>query len=53
MSIVLLVAGAQPAATMLVAGLLEDAMKIEIEVTAKKGSARSSGGEQGEEVLLV
>ncbi|KAI4602962.1 hypothetical protein KJ359_008183 [Pestalotiopsis sp. 9143b] len=46
-------AGAQPAATMLVAGLLEDAMKIEIEVTAKKGSARSSGGEQGEEVLLV
>lgn len=53
MSLVLLVAGAQPAATMLVAGLLEDAMKIEIEVTAKKGSARRSGGEQGEEVLLV
>lgn len=30
---------ARPAATMLVAGLMEPAMKVEIEVTARKGSA--------------
>lgn len=34
--------GARPAATMLVAGLMEEAMKVEIEVTARKGSASAS-----------
>ncbi|KAK7956081.1 uncharacterized protein PG986_005303 [Apiospora aurea] len=33
---------ARPAATMIVAGLMEEAMKVEIEVTARRGSA---GGE--------
>ncbi|KAH6659774.1 endoribonuclease L-PSP [Truncatella angustata] len=32
---------ARPAATMIVSGLLDEAMKIEIEVTAKKGSAHA------------
>ncbi|KAI0132310.1 Endoribonuclease L-PSP/chorismate mutase-like protein [Xylariales sp. AK1849] len=31
--------GARPAATMIVTGLMNEAMKIEIEVTARKGSA--------------
>ncbi len=34
----------RPAATMIQAGLMEEVMKIEIEVTAKKGGA--VGGEQ-------
>ncbi|KAM0810992.1 putative Endoribonuclease L-PSP [Seiridium cardinale] len=36
---------ARPAATMTVSGLLDEAMKIEIEVTARKGSARMKTGE--------
>lgn len=36
---------ARPAATMIVAGLLDDAMKIEVEVTARKGSASGHGGD--------
>lgn len=35
---------ARPAATMLVAGLMEPAMKVEIEVTARKGSALMPAG---------
>lgn len=38
--------GARPAATMIVAGLLDDSMKIEIEVTARKGSACVTGGQR-------
>ncbi|KAK6828603.1 endoribonuclease L-PSP [Apiospora arundinis] len=34
--------GARPAATMIVTGLMEEAMKVEIEVTARKGSARAT-----------
>lgn len=37
----------RPAATMIEAGLMEEVMKIEIEVTAKKG-----GAVEGEEMLL-
>lgn len=36
--------GARPAATMMVAGLMEEAMRIEIEVTARK---RRTVGEEG------
>ncbi|ETS82674.1 hypothetical protein PFICI_04550 [Pestalotiopsis fici W106-1] len=46
--------GARPAATMMVAGLLDEAMKIEIEVTARKGSARRVREEgQGRDEELV
>ncbi|KAK1767988.1 Endoribonuclease L-PSP/chorismate mutase-like protein [Phialemonium atrogriseum] len=34
--------GARPAATMIQAGLMEEVMKFEIEVTARKGAAGSS-----------
>lgn len=37
----------RPAATMIEAGLMEEVMKIEIEVTAKKG-----GAVEGKEMLL-
>lgn len=37
--------GARPAATMIVVGLLDDAMKIEIEATARKGSAYKEYGD--------
>ena len=33
----------RPAATMIQAGLMEDIMKIEVEVTARKGAADSAG----------
>ena len=33
----------RPAATMIQAGLMEDIMKIEVEVTARKGGAGSAG----------
>ncbi|KAK6063318.1 P450 monooxygenase AflN 4 [Seiridium cupressi] len=36
---------ARPAATMIVSGLLDEVMKIEIEVTARKGSAQMKTGE--------
>ncbi|KAK7958187.1 endoribonuclease L-PSP [Apiospora saccharicola] len=39
--------GARPAATMLVAGLLEEVMKVEIEVTARKGSASAGATAAG------
>lgn len=38
-------AHARPAATMIVAGLMEEEMKVEIEVTAVKGSALARTGE--------
>jgi enamine deaminase RidA (YjgF/YER057c/UK114 family) len=38
----------KPAATMMVAGLLDEAMKIEIEVTARKGSALAKADETPE-----
>lgn len=40
-------AAARPAATMMQAGLLEEAMKIEVEVTARKGKG-VVGGEVSE-----
>lgn len=42
-------AAARPAATMMQAGLLEEAMKIEVEVTARKGEG-GAGGEAGEKM---
>jgi enamine deaminase RidA (YjgF/YER057c/UK114 family) len=41
----------KPAATMVQAGLLEEAMRIEIEVTARMGGGEASEGKGLEEVL--
>lgn len=41
--------GPRPAATMVSCGLVEEAMKVEIEVTARKGSALA-GGNAGDDV---
>ncbi|KAF3009403.1 hypothetical protein E8E14_009578 [Neopestalotiopsis sp. 37M] len=48
----------RPAATMMVAGLLDEAMKIEIEVTARKGSAAlrvdsGDAGQEGQDVAVL
>ncbi|KAJ1331236.1 Endoribonuclease L-PSP [Microdochium nivale] len=46
--------GPRPAATMISCGLMEEVMKIEIEVTARKGSAfPGAEGSQGEGIFVL